>query len=72
MAGEFAALPEGYDAERHATVRAELERLREIEKRITQLETRLERQPAVRSTKAKAEETASEPDDVEGDAVVKD
>jgi len=56
MAGELAALPEGYDAERHATVRADLERLREIEKRITQLETRLERQPAVRSTKAKAEE----------------
>ncbi|KPK64399.1 MAG: hypothetical protein AMS21_06285 [Gemmatimonas sp. SG8_38_2] len=56
MAGELAALPEGYDAERHATVRAELEHLREIEKRVTRLETRLERQPAVRSAKAKAEE----------------
>jgi exonuclease SbcC len=42
--------------EHHATVKTELERLREIEKRITQLETRLERQPAVRSTKAEAEE----------------
>jgi exonuclease SbcC len=56
MAGDLAALPEGYDSDKHAAVRDELDRLRDVEKQITQAETRLERQPAVRSAKAKAEE----------------
>ena len=56
MAGDLAALPEGYDSEQHAAVRNELDHLRDVEKQITQVETRLERQPAVRSAKAKAEE----------------
>jgi exonuclease SbcC len=56
LAGEIAALPEGYDAERHARVREELRRLDELERQATQLETRLERQPALRAARAEAEE----------------
>ncbi len=56
MAGDLAALPEGYDSEKHAAVHEELDRLRDVERLITQVETRLERQPAVRSAKAQAEE----------------
>jgi exonuclease SbcC len=56
LAGEVAKLPEAYDAKRHSEVRQELERLRELEKQVTQLETRLEREPATRSALAEAEE----------------
>jgi exonuclease SbcC len=56
LAGEIAAHPEGYDAERHAKVRDELERLRELERNATQLETRLERQAQLKSARAEAEE----------------
>jgi exonuclease SbcC len=52
MAGELAALPEGYDAERSAAVKEELERLKELEKRITQLETRLERESRLKAARA--------------------
>jgi exonuclease SbcC len=54
MAGELAALPEGYDADRHAAVGEELERLRELEKQITQVETRLERETRLKSVRAEA------------------
>jgi exonuclease SbcC len=56
IAGELAALPKGYDAERHVKVKSELERLRGLEKQITQVETRLEREPKLRSAAAQAEE----------------
>jgi exonuclease SbcC len=56
LAGEIAELPEGYDAERHGKVRDGLERLAELQRQITQLETRLERQPAIRSALAQTEE----------------
>jgi exonuclease SbcC len=56
LAGEIAALPEGYDKKRHAAVRAGLKQLEELRKQVTQLETRLERQPRVRAAKAEAEE----------------
>jgi exonuclease SbcC len=52
MAGELAALPEGYDADRAAAVKVELERLKQLEKLITQLETRLEREARLRSMRA--------------------
>jgi exonuclease SbcC len=54
MAGELAALPEGYDAGRAAAVKEELERLKQLEKRVTQLETRLEREVRLRSIRAEA------------------
>ncbi|UCC48858.1 MAG: SMC family ATPase, partial [Gemmatimonadota bacterium] len=56
LAGEIGGLPEGYDPERHAQVRRGLEQLAELQKQTTQLETRLERQPALRSALAQAEE----------------
>ena len=56
LAGEIAALPEGYDAERHAELKTEIEGLREVERQVTQLETRLERRPVLKSGKAEAEE----------------
>lgn len=52
MAGELAALPEGYDADRIAVVNEELERLKQLEKLITQMETRLEREVRLRSARA--------------------
>lgn len=52
MAGELAALPEGYDRERSAKVKEELERLKQLEKRITQLETRLERESSLKARRA--------------------
>jgi exonuclease SbcC len=54
MAGELAALPEGYDADRHTAVGEELERLRELEKQITRVETRLERETRLKSVRAEA------------------
>lgn len=56
LAGEIAALPEGYDAGRHEDVRAGLKELEELRTQVTQLETRLERQPQLRAAKAEAEE----------------
>ncbi|MGD2151694.1 MAG: SMC family ATPase [Gemmatimonadales bacterium] len=56
LAGEIAALPEGYDAGRHEAVRAGLKQLQELRTQVTQLETRLERQPQLRAAKAEAEE----------------
>jgi exonuclease SbcC len=56
LAGEVAALAAGYDAGRHEEVRAGLKRLGELEKTITQVETRLEQQPRLRSVRAEAEE----------------
>ncbi|NIR45655.1 MAG: SMC family ATPase [Gemmatimonadetes bacterium] len=56
LAGAVAALPDGYDADRHAEVRRGIERLSELEKKITQLETRLERRPQLRSEMAEAQE----------------
>ncbi|MGD2215977.1 MAG: SMC family ATPase [Gemmatimonadales bacterium] len=56
LAGEIAALPEGYDAKRHQAVRAGLKQLEELRTQVTQLETRLERQPRLRAAKAEAEE----------------
>ncbi len=56
LAGEIAALAEGYDAERHEAVRAGLRQLEELRTQVTQLETRLERQPRLRAAKAEAEE----------------
>jgi exonuclease SbcC len=56
LAGEIAALPEGYDAERHEAVRAGLKQLEELRTQVTQLETRLERQPQLRAAMAEAEE----------------
>ncbi len=58
LAGEIAELPEGYDAARHAQVRQGLEQLKELERQITQLETRLERQGPLRKELAKGEEEA--------------
>ncbi|UCC71187.1 MAG: SMC family ATPase [Gemmatimonadota bacterium] len=56
LAGEIAALPGGYDARRHEEVREELKKLEERRKQVTQLETRLERQPQLRAAQAEAEE----------------
>jgi exonuclease SbcC len=56
LAGEIGGLPEGYDATRHSEVRKGLEQLAELQKQTTQLETRLERQPAVRGALAQAGE----------------
>jgi exonuclease SbcC len=56
LAGEIAALPEGYDAERHGQVKLELEELRQVERRLTQVETRLERRPSLKSEQAEAAE----------------
>jgi exonuclease SbcC len=56
LAGEIAALPESYDAKRHEAVRAGLKQLEELHTQVTQLETRLERQPQLRAAKAEAEE----------------
>ncbi len=56
LAGEIAELPEGYDAERHAQVRQGLEQLDELEREVTKLETRLERQGPLRKELAKGEE----------------
>jgi exonuclease SbcC len=56
LAGEIAALPEGYDAKRHEEVREGLKRLEELRVQVTQLETRLERRPQLRAAKAQAEE----------------
>lgn len=56
LAGAIAALPEGYDSDRHAQVRQRLEDLRKLEKQITQLETRLERQVQLKGVRAEAEE----------------
>ncbi len=58
LAGEIAELPEGYDAARHSQVRQGLERLNELEREITKLETRLERQGPLRKELAKSEEEA--------------
>ncbi|UCC49212.1 MAG: SMC family ATPase, partial [Gemmatimonadota bacterium] len=58
LAGEIAALPQGYDAKRHDAVRAGLKQLEELRTQVTQLETRLERQPRLRAAKAEAEEEA--------------
>ncbi len=58
LAGEIAELPEGYDAARHAQVRQGLERLTELERQVTQLETRLERQGPLRKELARGEEEA--------------
>jgi exonuclease SbcC len=56
LAGDIAALPEGYDGERHKEVQAALERLGDLEKQVTQLETRLERQPSLRASLAESQE----------------
>ncbi len=56
LAGEIAELPEGYDARRHAQVRQGLERLKELERQSTQLETRLERQGPLRGVLAEGKE----------------
>ena len=56
LAGDAAALPEGYDPRRHTEVREGLERLNELEKQVTQLETRIERQPALRASLAEKQE----------------
>jgi exonuclease SbcC len=56
MAGELAALPDGYDVERHKAVQEELERLRELEKQVTRIETRLERETQLKRGRAEATE----------------
>jgi len=60
LAGEIAALPEGYDADRHAELKTEIEGLRVVERQVTQVETRLERRPALKSERAEAEERESQ------------
>jgi len=52
MAGELAALPGGYDPERDAKVKEELEHLKQLEKQVTQLETRLERESRLKTVRA--------------------
>jgi exonuclease SbcC len=56
LAGEIAVLAEGYDPVRHKDVRESLERLNDLEKQITQLETRLERELALKADLAEAQE----------------
>lgn len=56
LAGEIAKLPEGYDEERHAEVRQGLKRLQELQTGVTQLETRLEREPELKGQLAEARE----------------
>ncbi len=57
LAGTIALIPEGYDAARHDEVRRRLEELKELEKKITQLEARLE---AEKRLKVEAAEAAEE------------
>ncbi len=56
LAGEMAAIPEGYDSERHSEVRRGLEKLREIEKKIVHVEARLEAGPRLKAKLAEAAE----------------
>jgi exonuclease SbcC len=62
LAGEIAAIPEGYDSERHSEVRSGLERLRELEKKIARLEARLEAGPRLKAKQAEAAEEARQID----------
>ncbi len=58
LAGEIAALAEGYDSDRYDQVRRDLERLRDLEKKVAQLEARLEAGPRLKAHCAEAEEQA--------------
>ncbi len=60
LAGEFAALPEGYDTARHKRVTEGLERLGALETRATQLETRLEARNRLKVARAEAAEEAEQ------------
>ena len=60
LAGELAALPEGYRREEHDRVRRRLRELRELDRQATQLETRLEARPRLQADRASASEEAEQ------------
>lgn len=52
LTDELAAIPAGYDAERHATVRRELDRLMPLDARATRLSAQAEREPVLQRERA--------------------
>ena len=54
LARELAAIPTGYDAERHTALRAEVDRLAPLNDRATRLSTLLEREPRLTSDRTSA------------------
>ncbi|HEU4564218.1 MAG TPA: SMC family ATPase, partial [Gemmatimonadaceae bacterium] len=58
LARELDAIPAGYDAERHDTVRRELDRLMPLDARATRLSAQIEREPVLARERAQVTEHA--------------